>query len=115
MFYRQRFVTNSSSTSFIFFGVKFSEVDNETIIKLIPPEKVNKETYSEEDLTEEFWSWAGALKGETIMFYRQKFITNSSSTSFIAWGYVIPEELCSKHGDDDFMDILYEGGPGVGG
>jgi hypothetical protein len=49
------------------------------------------------------------------MFYRSKFVTNSSSTSFIAWGYVIPEELCSKYGDDDFLDILCAGGPGVEG
>ena len=50
-----------------------------------------------------------------IMFYRAKFVTNSSSTSFVAWGYIVPEELCSKLEDDDFYDNLYGGGPNVDG
>jgi hypothetical protein len=47
------------------------------------------------------------------MYYRNKFVTNSSSTSFVAWGYVLPEELFSKAGDDDFLDMVCEGAPGV--
>jgi hypothetical protein len=56
------------------------------------------------------------LGDRALMFCRAKFVTNSSSTSFVAWGYVLPEELFSKRGDDDFFDILYEeGGEEVGG
>jgi hypothetical protein len=56
-------VTNSSSTSFIFFGVKFDEVDAKDLFeKITPPEERTEGSY--EDLPDILYSWADTLKGE---------------------------------------------------
>jgi hypothetical protein len=63
LFHRQKFVTNSSSTSFIFFGVQFDEVDAEDLFeKIVPPEERSKEAYL--DVTDTLCGWADGLKGE---------------------------------------------------
>ena len=42
------------------------------------------------------------------MYYRSKFITNSSTTSFVAWGIVVPMDRL-KEKPDAFYDKLYDG------
>jgi hypothetical protein len=41
------------------------------------------------------------------MIYRPKFVTNSSSSSYIGWGYRITSEDV-KHLSDDQLDELYD-------
>jgi len=56
-------VTNSSSTSFIFFGVKFDEVVAEDLFeKAIPPEERTKEAHG--DMVDVLYNWADTIKGD---------------------------------------------------
>lgn len=67
MFYRQKFVTNSSSTSFIFFGINFDEDSANNILeKIIPPEELTKATW--EDQSQILWDWAETLKGDIGLY-----------------------------------------------
>jgi len=47
------------------------------------------------------------------MFYRCKFVTNSSSSSYIGWGYKLNKEDVDKLGDDQHDDLydIWESGP----
>jgi len=50
------------------------------------------------------------------VFTRKAYVTNSSSTSFIAWGYIVPNmPPFVKEKTDDLYDLLYEGNSGVRG
>lgn len=67
MFYRQKFITNSSSTSFIFFGINFgSESADRILEKIIPPEELNRGTW--DDQSQILWDWAETLKGDIGLY-----------------------------------------------
>jgi hypothetical protein len=56
MFIRSKFVTNSSTTSFIFFGIVFDEDTLDSLFEhIVPIEKRDKEAYVRMD--EEIWEW----------------------------------------------------------
>jgi hypothetical protein len=57
-------VTNSSSTSFIFFGITFDDSVAEDIFeKITAPEDINKESYADE-MAEAVCEWAEGIKGD---------------------------------------------------
>jgi hypothetical protein len=63
MLIRNAFITNSSSTSFIFFGVTFNNDPDVIFEKTIPPEeRATREDY--EDMHDILCEWADSLKGD---------------------------------------------------
>lgn len=50
-----------------------------------------------------------------MTYYRSKFVTNSITTSFIAWGIVVPTDRLVGDKSDDFYDRLYDGNGLVSG
>jgi hypothetical protein len=63
MLVRNVFITNSSSTSFIFFGVNFNNDPDVIFEKAIPPEeRATKESY--EDMHDILCDWADCLTGD---------------------------------------------------
>lgn len=57
MFNRSKFVTNSSSTSFICFGVYFDDTSAEGVIKhTVPPEELSRELWIRSGETIEEWA-----------------------------------------------------------
>ena len=75
-------MTNSSSTSFIFFGITFDDTAAEQIFeKITAPEERSKEKY--DDIVDVVCNWAEALSGEVSVhlnwesLYGEVYITES--------------------------------------